>query len=194
MTQNPQLDYSQGSMSKLLIAIATVVVIALLAALGYFIFQNQKLIKQLSPSPKPSQLTQSPQTQPQSPSAQVEKKLTRQDIEKQVEASLNSKNYQALSGYMTTPKVNFSLMSTECCEPMTPNEAASQMNYIGGGEPFTFDQQNPTILNLKAKNPQLAQAFIGLSSAGEQLAAFTIDASNKISAIQLSISYKLYTQ
>ena len=95
---------------------------------------------------------------------------------------------------MAQPKVDFSLMSTECCEPMTPDEAAGQMDYISVGEPFNFDQQNTVIQNLKTKNPQLAQSFIGLSSKGEQLAAFTLDADNKISAIQLSVSYKLYTQ
>jgi len=169
------------------------VVVILIAGLGYFIFQNQKLIKQLAPSPQTSPLAQSPQTQTQSPSP-IAKKITAKDVQEQITASLNSKNYQALVGYMAQPKVDFSLMSTECCEPMTPDEAAGQMDYISVGEPFNFDQQNTVIQNLKAKNPQLAQSFIGLSSKGEQLAAFTLDADNKISAIQLSVSYKLYTQ
>ena len=180
--------------NKLLISIGAIVAVALIAGLGYFIFQNQRLAKQITPSPQTSPLVQSPQAQLPSPTPQVQKKLTLGDVEKQIEESVNSKNYQALIGYMVAPKVNFSLMSTECCEPMTPDEAASQMNYISGGESFTFNQQNSIIQNLKAKNPQLDKSYIGISTQGEQLAAFTIDASNKISAIQLSISYKLYTQ
>jgi len=180
-------------MNKLLVSAVAIIILALVAGLGYFIFQNQKLISRLSPSPQTSSLAQSPQTQTQSPSPTA-KKITTKDIQEQITASVNSKNYQALAGYITLPKVNFSLMSTECCEPMTPDEAAAQMDYIAGGEPFTFDQQNPTIVSLKAKNPQLAQSFIGLSTGGEQLASFTIDANNKISSIKLSVSYKLYTQ
>lgn len=181
-------------MNKPLLAAILVVCIILIAGLGYFIFQNQKLLKQLAPSPQNTPYTQNAPKQAQNPSPEPVKKLTLKDIEAQIEASLNSKNYQALTSYMVKPKINFTLMSTECCQPMTSDEAASQMSYVSGGEPFTFNQQNPSILNLKAKNPQLSAAFIGLSENGEQLAAFTIDADNKISAIQLSVSYMLYTQ
>jgi len=180
-------------LNKLLISIGAIVVVLLIAGLGYSIFQNQRLANQLTPSPQTSPLAQSPQTQTQNPSP-VAKKLTTKDVQEQITASVNSKNYQALASYMTQPKVNFSLMSTECCEPMTPDEAVSQMNYISGGEPFIFNQQDSTIQNLKSKNPQIDKSFIGISTQNEQLAAFTIDASDKISAIQLSISYKLYNQ
>lgn len=170
----------------------------LIVGAGYLIFQNQQLIgklakSQVTPSPSlssvPSQSSQSPQ-----PSSSSLPKLTIKEVQQNIIAAVNSKNYAALATFMKTPKVNFLLMSTECCESKTPDEAAEQMEYIAGSEPFDFSQQNPIIVNLKDKNSQLAGTFMGISKNGEQLVAFTIDASNKISAIQLSISYKLYSQ
>ena len=187
-------NYPQYKVNKPLVLVVLLVVLLLIAGLGYFIFQNQKFTGQPAPLPQASSFSQSPQLQIQSPSPQTKKKLTHKEIEEQITAAVNSKNYQALASYMTQPKVNFSLMSSECCEPITPDEAAGQMDYVVGGEPFIFDQQNATIQNLKVKNPQLADAFIGLSTTGEQTASFTIDSNNRISAIQLSISYKLYNQ
>ena len=76
---------------------------------------------------------------------------------------------------------------------MMPVEAVDQMSYIKNGIPMDFDQTNPIIVSLKSKNPQLAETFIGLSKNDEHLAAFTLDTQNKISAIQLSVSWKLYS-
>jgi len=95
---------------------------------------------------------------------------------------------------MLTPKIDFSLMSSECCEPMTPQEASDQLSYIDKGIPLDFNQEADLVKNLKEKNSQLADTFIGISKNGEQLAAFTIDSQNKISAIQLAVTYKLYNQ
>lgn len=164
------------------------VVIILFAALGYFIFQNQKLINKLATqtsSPSPSTPSVSPQPSPQKTAAEVQENI---------EAAVNSRNLAALATYMTKPKVNFSLMSSECCEPMTPDEAVAQMSYIDEGVPMDFDQNNPTIKNLKTKNSQLAGSFIGISIGKEHLAAFSLNSENRISAIQLSVSWKLYNQ
>lgn len=172
-------------------------VIILLAGIGYFIFQNQKLISQLSsqtssPGPQvPSQTSQSPQPS-LSPSPSPTPKKTAVEVQENIEAAINSKNTAALVSYMTKPKVNLSLMSSECCEPMTPDEAVAQLSYIDEGIPMDFNQNNPTIKNLKAKNSQLAQAFIGISKGKEHLAAFSLNSENAISAIQLSVSWKLY--
>lgn len=180
-------------MNKLMPTVAIAAILILAAGVGYLIFQNQRLIKQLAPSPQTAQ-NQAPQISTQTPTPITEKKIARKDVEKQIEDSINTKNYQAIKTYMTLPRVNFSLMSTECCEPMTPDEALTQLDYIEDGLPLNFDQQNATIQNLETKNPQLTNTFIGLSTGGEHLAAFTLDGNNKISAIQLSVSYKLYNQ
>lgn len=167
----------------------------LIAGAGYLIFQNQQLIGKLAKSQvTPSPSVSSVPSQSSQPSFTPSPKTSIKDVQQNIIDAVNSKNYAALATFMKTPKVNFLLMSTECCEPKTPDEAAEQMQYIAGGEPFDFSQQNPIIVNLKDKNSQLAGTFMGISKNGEQVVAFTIDTSNKISAIQLSISYKLYSQ
>lgn len=179
-------------MNKTLIVAFVIIILLLAGGLGYFIYQNQKLISQTAaPSPLASAATQqSAATATPKPTLSPS---PASNVKGQIEAALNSKNYAALASYMINP-ISAALMSTECCQPMTPAEAAKQLEYVKGAEPFDFNQQNSTIVSLKAKNPQLADTFIGLSKNGEQLAAFTIDATGKITGIQLAISYKLYTQ
>ncbi|MDP2632429.1 MAG: hypothetical protein Q8P25_01770 [Candidatus Curtissbacteria bacterium] len=176
------------------------IIILLITSVGYFIFQNQKVLKELSKA-KGEQKTQTQQTPTSTASTQSaalvqptpSPALTQIGTQSAIKSHVNSKDYAGLIPYMTTPKVNFSLMSSECCEPQTPQQASEQMKYINSGIPFDFNQQNPTIQNLKAKNPELANSFVGISTSGEQLAAFTIDTQNKISTIQLSVSWKLYS-
>lgn len=168
---------------------------SLVAALGYFILQNQKLISNLSQdkqltSPGTNVTESSPSTLP-SPSPSPT--LTKQQLESNIQDAINSKNFAALETYMTTPKVNFIIMSTECCQPQTPEEAISQLNYIESGIPLNFDQNNSTIKNLKSKNERLKNAYLGISNQKEHLVAFTTD-SGKISAVEVSISWKLYEQ
>lgn len=182
------------SVNKFWLAIFGTVFILLSAIIGYFIYQNQILLKQLvgpSPPPTPASTQQSPLVLP-TPSASPSSKLTLSKVQENIEAAVNSKNFAALTTFMTQPKVNFSLMSTECCEPQAPDEAVAQLNYINEGIPLDFNQQQGLIKNLKSKNSQLADTFIGVSKTKEHLAAFTLDDQGRISGIQLSVSWKLY--
>ena len=183
-------------MPKSIVALITTFVILLLIGLGYFIFQNQQILNRLSKQDASSSPSLPTQVSPAiSPSANPSPSPTMSlaQVKENIEASINSKNFAAIATYVTTPKVNFSLMSSECCQPQTPDEAASQMTYIKDGVPMDFNQENPTIKNLKAKNSQLADAFIGVSKNKEQLAAFKFDSQNKIEWIQLAITWKLYS-
>ena len=184
-------------MSKALTAVLISVITLLLASVGYFIFQNQKVLKQLSqqtssPTSQVQPASASASTQSQKQGASPSPTMSQEQIKENVVASINSKNFAAIATYTTTPTVNISLMSSECCQPMTPGEAAVQMEYVKEGVPMDFNQQNPTIKNLKAKNQELADAFIGISQTKEHLAAFKFDNQNKISWIQLAITWKLY--
>lgn len=182
-------------MNKVLIWTLMVVILILIAITIVIMFRNQKLMMELaknSRSPQTSSISQtnSPGTNPsQSPS----KKPTLIDTQNQIIASLNSANYQPLLTFLNE-SISLTLMSTECCGTTDKNEAIDQMSYISSGKPFTFEQSSQTITNLKAKNAQLANKFIGISQNGEHLAAFKIDATNKISEIDLAVSYKLYNQ
>ena len=188
-----KLDYLVLVNKNIALISTLVVVLILLAIIGYFIFQNQRLIGKLTKETPYRTIISSPTIQPTpTPFPSPVPKLTYDQVAENMAAAVNSKNGQALASFMTTPKVNFTLMSTECCQPLTPDEAADQMSYIKEGIPMDFNQANPTIVNLKSRNSQLTDTFIGLSKNNEHLAAFTLDSENRISAIQLSISWKLY--
>ena len=165
----------------------------LAAAAGYLLFQNQKLTNQLtqtSPSPTPKETVQKPQESPQStPSS---KPMTLLELQENIKASVNSKNTQAMASFMTNP-VHVILQATECCGEQTPDEAVAQASYVESGVPFNFDQQNETIKNLKAKNPELANTFVGISQNLEHLIAFTINNQNKITQVRFAVSWKLFT-
>lgn len=182
-------------MNKLLLALLVIIILILTAVSGYFIFQNQKLIKilgQASPSPfasqSPSIITGSPLSSPIiSPSPTISKT----SLEENIKDATNSGNTAALATFMTNP-VSVIIQASECCGPKTPDEAVSQLSYINQGKPFDFNQNSPAITNIKAKNPELAGKFVGVSQFGEQLVAFGINTQSKISDIRMSISWKLF--
>lgn len=174
-------------MSKYALPLLTITIIILLAILGYFIYQNQKLLRSLptQSSPIPT-ATLSPAAIPTaSPPS-----LTTTQLQENIKDSINSQNYAALTTFMTNP-VQVFLRATECCGPQTPSEAESQMSYISAGTPFDFDQNNPTIASLKDKNSELTDHFIGISKNAQHVVAFKITGS-KIEAIWMSVSWKLF--
>src|SRR3989344_1590248 len=179
-------------MKKLLIVLVIIAAVILAAAAGYLLFQNQKLTNQLtqtSPSPTPKETVQKPQESPQStPSS---KQMTLFQLQENIKASVNSKNTQAMKSFMTNP-VHVILQATECCGEQTPDEAVAQARYVEPGVPFNFDQQNETIKNLKAKNPELAGTFIGISQNMEHLISFTTNSQNKSTQIRFAVSCKLF--
>ena len=182
-------------MNKTLTVLLATIILILVAGGGYLIFQNQKLAKQIAKQEPSPLLVASPATSTTSsitPSPSV--KNTLKDIQENIQAAINSKNYQALIGYMQKPKVNFIIMSSSCCEPATPDEAAAQLDYVKDGVPFDFNQNTTRINSLKAKNERLKDAYIGLSQTNEQLVAFTLNSTNQITQVEVSVSYKLYNQ
>lgn len=175
-------------MSKYALPLLTIIIIILISVLGYFIYQNQKLLSllptQSSPIPTATPTPAAITTATPTPA------LTLIQLQENIKDGVNSQNYAALTTFMTNP-VQVFLRATECCGPQTPPEAESQMSYISAGTPFNFDQKNPTITSLKDKNNELTGHFIGISQNAEHLVAFKIVGS-KIEAIWLSVSWKLF--
>ena len=118
--------------------------------------------------------------------------MTLAEVKENLKAAVNSKDYAAIASYVTTPTVDFSLMSSGCCEPSKPQDVPQQMEYISDGTPMDFNQNNPQILHIKEKKPEFANSFIGVSKTDKHVAVFTLNAQNKVSAIQLSLSYEFY--
>jgi|SRR3989344_4326780 len=182
-------------MNKYLLPALAVIILILVAGLGYFIFQNQILVKKLagSPTPTPTPTSSAIATPQISPKPSPTSKLTIKELQDNIEASVNSGNFAALTSYMTNP-VEVILQATECCGPLSPAESENQMNYIEAGAPFDFGPTNNTIVNLKAKNSELAGKFIGISKNSEHLIAFGINNQNQITDIRMSVSWKLFNQ
>lgn len=182
-------------MSRNLLIVLVIILVFLLAGAAYLIFQNQKIIRQFeNPSPSPVSTPLIPSTvnpsTPVSPS-QVPI-LTLALTQNAIKTNINAKNYQGLIPYMTNP-VSVTLQATECCGPKTPQEAISQLSYLDEGIPFNFDQESDVIKNLKSKNPELANRFLGISINKEHLVAFTINSENKISEVRMAVSWKLFS-
>lgn len=177
---------------KYLVPALIVLILLLTTALGFFIFNNQKLISSLktpaATAPQESTIAAAPQSTPLPSPSPTSTLIATQNA---IKTAVAAKNYQNLTPYMQNPYVNFTLMSTDCCQPQTPQEASTQLSYIDSGVPFDFNQNSDVVKNVKAKKPALAGFYIGVSTSGEETAAFKIE-NNKITAIELAISYKLY--
>ena len=186
-------------MNRTLVVTLIILLVLILAGAGYLIFQNQKLIKQFAGQNASLSPVSSPQVSPESsispsPSPSPSPKHSVLEVQENIEAAINSQNTQALVGYMQKPKVNFIIMSSSCCEPMTPDDAVFQLDYAKEGVPFDFNQNTTLVKNLKSKNERLANAYIGISKSKEYLVAFTLNSDNQITQVEVSVSYKLYDQ
>ena len=179
-------------MNKQLAIAFLVVIIALLVAVGFFALQREELTSQL--------FQNSTQTTPTPPRAQqpaatqeAETISSVQDLQELIEENVNSGDFSNLEPYMAS-NVVVTIMSTDCCGEKTPQEAALQIDYIATGLPLDFDQETELVANLKDNNERLENAFIGISESESQLLAITLNDNNEIEAVEVSISWELYSQ
>ena len=82
-------------MNKYLLPALAVIILLLVAGLGYFIFQNQILVKKLagSPTPTPTPTSSAIATPQISPKPSPTSKLTIKELQDNIEASVNSGNF-----------------------------------------------------------------------------------------------------
>jgi uncharacterized protein YneF (UPF0154 family) len=184
-------------MSKTTAILSGIIFVLLIAAVGYFVFQNQKLTNQLEKNPQTqstssNSITQAATQTPTPLPSPTPKALTIDDIHQIITTNSNLKDHSALLPYLKGDSVNFIVMSSGCCAPKTAKEAIDSLNYIDEGIPFDFDQNNTTIKDVRGKNERLTKAFIGISKNSEKLVAFTLDTKNQITQIEVSASWKLY--
>lgn len=160
------------------------------AGIYFFLSPNLKKNGDIQPSEQPSpQQTPSPRQSP----AGSQQIISKTQTENAIKTNVNAGNFLGLVPYATKPTVSYTIMSSECCEPQNPETLTQKLETLQDALPLDFNQNAESVKNLKSKNPQLAEAYIGISTKGEQLAAFYIDDQNLISSIQLSVSWKLYT-
>ncbi|GEM_PF-5882610 len=184
-------------MNKLTVILLTIIIITV-TTLGFFfskskalLYDNQnteKFDREVSvfPSSSPKDLSSSPSAAPSPPN------LNKAQLETVIRNQINAKNYISLTNYMKTPSVEVTLMSTDCCGSLSPEETATQMGYINNGVPFEFNQNSPEVTNVKKSNAKFNGYFLGVSTKNEQIIGFSINNSNQIEKIEMSQSYKLY--
>lgn len=184
-------------MNKTTAIISAMIFLLLTSAVGYFIFQNQKLANQLEKNQKPLQSettlkSDAPIASPTIQATPAAKILTLEELRQIIATSTNNKDHSGLLPYLKKDKIIFIIMSSSCCEPKTQSEAIDGLSYIDDGISFDFDQNSQTIKELKTKNERLTKAYVGLSTKNENLVAYTLDSKNQISQIEVSASWKLY--
>lgn len=110
-----------------------------------------------------------------------------------IEASIVSRNYAALEGAMVNP-ISVRLEASECCEPMTPENAVEQLAYLDTAEGTWDFNKEEIISDLAASFPEnYSNAIVGISS-DNYLVAFQLNENNQIIKISLAVDYNLLLQ
>ncbi len=171
------------------LGIGTAIIIFLIAVGGYFLGKGTSKNSKASPSPAPSAITSL-----DSPDTFEVLSTPRPEVlsvtEENIEASIVSKNYAALVGYMVNP-VSFRIEASECCPPMTPVDAVDQLEYLNNSEGGWDFNKEGIISDLQASFPEYySNAVIGIAS-DNYLVAFQLNEDNQIIQISLSVDYNL---
>lgn len=181
--------------TKIILSLLTLIVIALMVIGGYQIYKGQQNADSL---PKPINGTLPAQTSPASTASPLSQSTTTplaisspSLTENAIKTNVNASNFPGLTPYMTG-SVLVTLEATECCGPQTPKEAVDHMSYIKEGIPLNFDQEQEVVKKLKETVPDMTNTYIGISPTNENVAFFTIDNNNQISAILMAVTWKLY--
>lgn len=109
----------------------------------------------------------------------------------QIIAAINSRNYQALEGFMEET-VLVRLESSGCCGPIPKSEATSQLSYLDQAAGWDFDPANPIIAKLAAAFPEYYgdDWLVGVAD-NEYVASFKLNDQMKIEAYNLAVTFKL---
>lgn len=185
-------------MNKFLLGIVSTIVVVGIVGTAYYWGTQQKTLSIQSPSVTPQPQVQTTITvqptnaptvtnPPQGTSDFVNPSATIANIE----ASVKSKNYAALEGYMA-PSVSVTLAASECCGTLSPAKATAQLSYLNNGiEPWDFTDTNPIATKLRTADPtNFKDAIIGTAS-NKFAVGFTLNNKYLINKIFMVIDYKL---
>jgi len=159
---------------------------------AYYFGKNQNKAS-IEPTPAPAEY------QNQAPTASQEKtspiptpRNSKDRVSENIKASINSKNYQALEGYMTDDVVLI-LYATECCGTVTKTKATAQMSYLEGSKgSWDFSEGSSVRAKLIQNNPQnFSQDMIVGISSDKYVTGFKLNSQNEIERIILVSDYTL---
>lgn len=180
-------------MKTFILGLAVAVLTIGLLAGAYFFGKNQNKQTSSSSSPTPTQaVKQDPTETLNETSPTLTPKNSRAWVSENIQASINTKNYQALEGYIKDSVV-LTLYATECCGTITQEKATAQMDYLSSSKgSWDFLQNNSVRLKLIQSSPEnfSDDMIIGISS-DKYVAGFKLNSQNEIEKIILVSDYNL---
>lgn len=181
-------------MSKLAVPAALIAIIIAVGVVAYTLGTNQeKEAARTGPTPTniEQQTTAPTATTTIEPTSGPRVSPNRNVVIENIQASVESKNYAALEGYMTA-NVSVLLYASECCGILSAQKATEQMSYLNSATPpWDFSLNSAISQKLIAADPaNFAGRIIGISSDG-MVVSFNLNNENKIDKIFLSADYKL---
>ena len=178
-------------MSKFAVPAALIAIIIAVGVVAYAlgIAQSEKEpVTTSAPTPTAIFVSSSPTG---APTTTPQPTMSKSQVTENIIASVTSKNYAALEGYMAS-QVSVILYATECCGLVTAQKATEQMSYLNGGTPpwdFSLNSQIAQKL-INADPANFANKIIGIASNGMAV-SFNLNSENKIDKIFISADYKL---
>lgn len=173
----------------------TLIVLGIIGSAYYF--GKSQIQKEPNQAPVVSQAPTPAQTQTEqviltpTPSEETSKFVNPSATIENIKASVESKNYAALEGYMTN-KVSVILYASECCGLISKQEAVSQMDYLNNGKaPWDFSDNNPIAQKLETADPENFKGnIIGIASNGTTV-SFHLNDEFLVDRVFMVIDYKL---
>lgn len=167
--------------------ILSALVLIVIAFGAYMVGKNSGgAVLSVTPTPQPGSALRVP-----SPVSLVSPTATPQGASQQsISTAISSGNYSSLSPFMVNP-VSVRIEASECCNPMTPDDAAAQLSYLDSAEtPWSFDNQDIKT-GLEASFPEsYGNAIIGVS-ANNYLVGFQLNGQNFITKVSMASDYHL---
>jgi hypothetical protein len=166
-----------------LLGIAFALIIVFLSAASFYLGKKSKdNVLKSNPS------TETVPTSVVTPSPEP---LNSETIKESIVFALKNDNFEILADYMAR-LVSFRIENSGCCEPQTPVQAVTQLEYLKSAKgSWDFDQESEVVKSLVASYPEhYSDAFIGITSDFYSV-AFQFNDQGKIGSISVSSSYKL---
>lgn len=108
-----------------------------------------------------------------------------------VSAAIVNQDYLALESFITNPVI-MRIENSGCCQPMSPEEAVLQLEYLDNATgTWDFDESNEIVNNLQSSYPEhYANAIVGVSS-DNYVVAFQLNTEGEIAKISMAVDYEL---
>ncbi|MGE0229840.1 MAG: hypothetical protein AB7I38_07745 [Dehalococcoidia bacterium] len=98
--------------------------------------------------------------------------------------ALNTRDYATIAARMA-PVVSFTIESTGCCVPGTPDSVVGNLSWLNQGTPpWSFDQSHPRVVSIKSRYASTHGGSMMAFSTNGIIAAFWFDEAGRIEAIR----------